>query len=260
LAELRELRAALDSGAAMHERTPEPSYDTRAIERAFGVGGAATGPTSGLPNLSDAEMREIANEVGLELHERTSDVQPARAPVSRSAPEHSHFGLPSTIAAERMLPALPNLETQRRIVRELERNLGGTGIVEQFESGMAWANRDAEAAIDRCPGGARLTVRRSFAKLARKRRRRGLIFGGIFGTMIGGILTDVLLPFMMPLEPLVVFSGTAAGLVLGSKIARKLHKRQMAEERALLAWVSERVHALVEADSDSSRMLGEAKR
>ena len=258
LAELRELRVGLEQAATSSE--PEHSYDTRAIERAFGVSGSGTGSSSGLPPLERAEMQAIADEVGLELRElsRESTEPPPREPAAlarRSVPEHTHFGLPSTIAAERTLSTLPNLDTQRRIVRELERNLGGTGIVEQFEAGMAWANRDAEAAIDRCPGGAKLTVRRSFAKLARKRRRRGMIFGGIFGTMIGGICSEAIVPFLHWAEPLVVFSGTAVGLLLGVKLARKLHQRQMNEERALLDWVGERIDALVEAETDPARML-----
>jgi serine/threonine protein kinase len=273
LAELRELRAGLEAssqsasesdlgpersegvgargGAAEHGPSParwrEGDYDTRAIEQAFGVGGSASSASSGRPPLDYAELREIADEVGLALHEPQNDAQPAAPRERPSALEHTHFGLPATIAVERTLAALPNLETQRRIVRELERNLGGTGIVEQFDAGMAWANKEAEAAIDRCPGGARLSVRRSFAKLARKRWRRGLIWGGIFGTMIGGILTEPLLPWMI--EPLVVFSGTALGMLGGTKLAKKIHRRQMKDERALLEWVGERVTALVEADT-----------
>src|SRR5690606_29510057 len=119
-------------------------------------------------------------------------------------------------------------------------------------------NREAEASIDRCPGGARLSLRRSFARLARKRRRRGLIFGGIFGTILGGVIVDPL-P-VVALEPLIVFTGTALGLLAGTKLARKLHERHMNEERALLDWVGERIAALIEADSPSMRMLNEAKR
>ncbi|HLT39820.1 MAG TPA: serine/threonine-protein kinase [Enhygromyxa sp.] len=253
LAELRELRAGVDKASFAE---PE-HYDTRAIERAFGLSGSASPASSGRPSLTDVELREIADEVGLELHELSTPEPPAEI-ASRSATEHTQFGLPTTILAERMLPAVPNLETQRRIVRELERNLGGTGIVEQFEAGMAWANSEAEASIDRCPGGARLSLRRSFARLARKRRRRGLIFGGIFGTILGGIIVDPL-P-VVALEPLFVFTGTALGLLAGTKFARKLHERHMNEERALLGWLGERVAALVEADSPSMRMLGESKR
>jgi serine/threonine protein kinase len=246
LAELRELRAGLDAAQL-------PGYDTRAIERAFGVSSSPSDPSSGRPPLEYAELQAIADEVGLALHEPSNEAQPVVQPERPSMGEHTHFGLPATIAAERSLAALPNLDTQRRIVRELERNLGGTGIVEQFEVGMAWANKEAEAAIDRCPGGAKLSVRRSFAKLARKRWRRGLIWGGIFGTMLGGIFTEAL-PWMI--EPLVVFSGTALGMLAGTKLAKKIHKRQMKEERALLEYVGERVAALVEADS--SRSLGVA--
>ena len=122
---------------------------------------------------------------------------------------------------------------------------------------MTWANRESEASIDRCPGGARLTVRRSFSRLARKRRRRGLIFGAIAGTMFGGIMTEVVAPLWPALEPLVVFAGTALGMLLGTKFARALHERQMNEERGLLEWVGQRINALVEAD-DPARMLGPA--
>jgi serine/threonine protein kinase len=259
LAELRELRAKLGSREL---EEPEPSYDTRAIEHAFGLHGSSSSPGGGRPSLSESELREIADEVGLDLDLSTTppSTDPTLAPASKSSSEYTYFGLPSTIAAERSLVALPNLETQRRIVRELERNLGGTGIVEQFEAGMAWANREAEGSIDRCPGGARLTLRRSFAKLARKRRRRGLIFGGILGTIFGGVVLDGIFPFLSALEPLVVFGGTALGMLAGTRFARMLHQRQMNEERTLLDWVGERVAALVEADTPRALGPGDSKR
>jgi hypothetical protein len=203
--------------------------------------------------LSDAEVQAIADEVGLELRELSSEAPPETALAGRSVPERTHFGLPSTLASERMLPALPNLETQRRIVRELERNLGGTGIVEQFDAGMAWANSEAEAAIDRCLGGARLVMRRSFATLARKRRRRGLIFGGLLGMMLGGIFSDGLFFLSVSLEPLGLFGGAVLGMLAGSKLARTLHERQMNEERASLEWIGERVHVLVAAESPATQ-------
>ncbi len=267
LAELRAVRAQLDGPASEASRraiAAPQSYDTRAIERAFGLA-STTGPSSDRPPLSDTEVQAIADEVGLDLHELARPVEPAeppalpvRAPASQR--EQTHFGLPSTILAERSLAALPSLETQRRIVRELERNLGGTGIVEQFDAGMTWANRESEASIDRCPGGARLTVRRSFAKLARKRRRRGVVFGALAGAVFGGVMTQVLVfvPLLLMFEPLVVFSGIALGILVGTRFARTLHERQMNEERGLLEWVAERVGALTEADETSTRMLSPA--
>jgi serine/threonine protein kinase len=228
---------------------PEPVYDTRAIERAFGLGSSST--SSRRPGLSESEMAEIADEVGLALHDPnaapTSPVRSDEQKPTRGG-ELTDFGLPSTILAERQLSALPNLDTQRRIVRELERNLGGTGIVEQFEAGLTWANKDAEASIDRQPGGARMVLRRSFAKLARKRRRRGMLFGFFGGTVVGGIATDLLPVFLSGLEPVLIFGGMALGLLAGLQLARKIHDRQMDEERALLGWVSERVEALISAE------------
>jgi serine/threonine protein kinase len=254
LSELRDILTALthpERAVPQPEPEPdaEPVYDTRAIERAFGRAGSGSG--SGRPGLSESEMAEIAGEVGLALQD--PNAAPASpTPIDAQKPtrmgELTDLGLPSTILAERQLSALPNLDTQRRIVRELERNLGGTGIVEQFEAGLTWANKDAEASIDRQPGGARLVLRRSFAKLARKRRRRGLLFGFFGGTVLGGIATDLLPAFLMALEPMLVFSGMALGAVVGLQFAKKLHDRQMDEERALLGWVGERVEALIAAE------------
>ena len=277
LGELRAVRALLDASPSpttptSTTPTTERSYDTRAIERAFGVAAGAGAASSGRPPLSDAELQAIADEVGLELgatHSETAgasastSAEPgasiaALAPINRaSSLDQTLHGLPVTLHHERSLPCLPNPETQRRIVRELERNLGGTGIVEQFDAGMAWANREAEASIDRYPGGARLTIRRSFNKLARKRRRRGMIFGGLLGTICGGVFLDAVAPFFQAIEPLIVFSGTGLGILAGTRFARMLHGRQMDEERSLLEFVGERVAALVAADP-APRMLGEA--
>jgi predicted Ser/Thr protein kinase len=266
LTELRQLRTELDSPAAA--AASESSYDTRAIARAFGVAGATGEPSSGRPPLTQAELRAIAEEVGLELE---GDWTGPRRALDQAGPDpaglapittpsaldqthfQTHFGLPATLRVERALARLPNPETQRRIVRELERNLGGTGNVEQFDAGLAWANRESEASIDLLPGGARLSIRRSFAKLARKRRRRGLIVGGILGTIVGGVLLDVA-PLLAAIEPLFVFGGAGLGMLFGTRFARALHTRQMHEERAVLEWVGERVAALTEADT-SPRML-----
>ena len=97
-------------------------------------------------------------------------------------------------------------------------------------------------------GGARLVLRRSFAKLARKRRRRGMTFGFVGGTMLGGMCTELLPAFLAVLEPFVVFGGMGLGIFAGLQIAKKIHQRQMDEERALLRWLAERVEALVAAD------------
>jgi serine/threonine protein kinase len=269
LTELRELRAGLEAlaFAPTQQLEHDPDYDTRAIERALGLP-SSNAPSSGRPKLSAAELDEIAEELGLELagppqratHEPSLEA-PEAAALERSLPEQTHHGLPVTILAERMLPALPDHETQRRIVRELERNLGGTGIVEQFEAGMAWANKQAEASLDRTQGGARLILRRSFAKLARKRRRRGLVLGGFLGTIFGGIVLDALFPFASAIEPLIVFSGTALGMLLGTKLARSIHARQMHEERAMLGWIGERIVSLVEAQAPKApKALAPAKR
>ena len=255
LTELRDIRASLDASPPAPTPAPkpgtdavEPTYDTRAIERAFGL--ASEDNVGGRPHLSESEVAAIADEVGLELHAASP-----RAPASSTAPgpalrhgERTHFGLSSTILAERTLSAMPRSETLRRIVHELERNLGGTGIVEQFDAGMTWANEVAEASIDRQPGGARMVLRRSFARLARKRRRRGMALGGLAGTVAGGISTELLPTLLIVLEPFFVFGGIALGVLAGLELAKAIHARQMAEERALLTWVGERAEALVTAD------------
>jgi predicted Ser/Thr protein kinase len=285
LAELRDVRAGLDRPYGLPEAVPaapepspkpgatpgpgpgpelgpgpgpasEPGYDTHAIERAFGLGERAD--AGGRPSLSEAELAEIADEVGLELHPRSgapvnsgsSEREQTHEPIEVRVGERTHFGLPSTILWERELSVLPSLDTQRRFVRELERNLGGTGIVEQFEGGMAWANSEADASIDRQPGGARLVIRRSFAKLARKRRRRGILLGGIGGVIAGGVMTDLLPALLVALEPVFVFSGIGLGILVGLEIAKKMHERQMHEERALLGWVGDRAEALIAAERD----------
>jgi hypothetical protein len=256
LSELRDVLIALThpervlTPAPEPEPEPEPTYDTRAIERAFGLAGSSDA-SSGRPALTESEMAEIADEVGLALRDPNSaPTPPARTEVHAPTPigERTDFGLPSTILAERELSALPNLDTQRRIVRELERNLGGTGIVEQFEAGLTWANKEAEASIDRQPGGARMVLRRSFAKLARKRRRRGMVFGFFGGSIAGGIAADLLPMFLLALEPVFAIGGMALGVLVGLQIAKRIHARQMDEERALLHWVGERVEALVAAE------------
>ena len=232
---------------------PEQVFDTRAIERVFGV--AANPASSGRPGLSESEVAAIADEVGLDLHAPSEPAERSSAAEITSeitlGGERTHFGLPSTILSERSLSAMPSLDTQRRIVREIERNLGGTGIVEQFEAGLAWANHEAEASIDRQTGGARLVLRRSFAKLARKRRRRGLLFGFLGGAMLGGILTDPLPHFLDAIEPLIVFGGMGFGMLVGHEVAKKIHARQMLEERSLLRWVGDRVEALIAAEADA---------
>jgi serine/threonine protein kinase len=266
LSELRDILTALTHPerarpAPSLEPEPEPVYDTRAIERAFGLAGGSSSST-GRPALSESEMSEIADEVGLALRDpkaapppptRTDDHRPTRIG------ERTDFGLHSTILSERELSALPNLDTQRRIIRELERNLGGTGIVEQFDAGLAWANHEAEASIDRQPGGARLVLRRSFAKLARKRRRRGMVFGFIGGTIAGGIATDLLPALMVAIEPIFVFGGMALGILAGLRLATRIHERQMDEERALLRWVGERVEALVAAEEAPRALPAKSK-
>ncbi|WP_181198386.1 serine/threonine-protein kinase [Enhygromyxa salina] len=277
LTELRDIRTALEHGVAQRPAAapepepapapapapapePEPpSYDTRAIERAFGLSeGRPADESGGRPGLSESEVAEIADEVGLDLHApSSSELRPQPGPQPAPQPseplrfgERTHFGLPSTILAERELAALPTTETQRRIVRELERNLGGTGIVEQFEAGMTWANHEAEASIDRQPGGARLTLRRSFARLARKRRRRGMLLGFFAGSIGGGVLIDLIPAVIGAIEPVIVFGGMGLGVLAGLEVAKKIHARQMNEERALLEWVGERVEALIEASGE----------
>jgi serine/threonine protein kinase len=269
LAELRDVRMGLDRPLGLTDMpalAPEPmptpasgpSYDTRAIERAFGLEGRANaGRGGGRPSLSEAEVAQIADEVGLDLRAQSSDTDDEPTPPELSQfkiGERTHFGLPSTILAERELSGLPGLDTQRRIVRELERNLGGTGIVEQFDGGMTWANTESEASIDRQPGGARLVVRRSFAKLARKRRRRGMALGGFLGFFAGAVLTDLLPHLLVAFEPMLVFGGLGLGILGGLELAKKMHARQMNEERALLGWVSERVEALISAERDQKAL------
>jgi hypothetical protein len=260
---LSELRDILTALAHPERATPapapalEPIYDTRAIERAFGLSRSA-GPGSGRPGLRESELAEIADEVGLALRDPHAPATASRSSRDEPTPigERTDFGMPSTILAERSLSALPNLDTQRRIVRELERNLGGTGIVEQFEAGLTWANKEAEGSIDRQPGGARLVLRRSFAKLARRRRRRGLVFGFFGGTILGGISTELLPAFLMMLEPIVVFGGMGLGALAGLQLAKKIHQRQMDEERSLLRWVAERVEALIAAEQPPRALTG----
>jgi hypothetical protein len=249
LGELRELRAQLDRREPSSDTSSATSYDTRAIERAFGVrGGDAL--SSGRPPLNEAELSEIAEEVGLDLRELAS-ADPVDSASQAFAPrpaERTRFGLSASLLVERSLPALPSGDTQRRIVRDLERNLGGIGSVEQFHAGMTWANKETEVSIDHCPGGARMILRRSFTKLARRRRVRSLTLGGVLGMMLGGIMLDVF-TFLGPLEPLIVFAFAALGMVVATRIVRQIHARQMDEERALLGWVADRAGALIDAQT-----------
>jgi len=280
LGELRDIRHSLDalgrapsSAAGLPAQAEQPdqdqqparAYDTRAIERAFGLQGQAPAAApSERPRLSEAEVEEIADEVGLDLADAwaersATETLAARETLAEDAlrsGERSEFGLRATILAERELPAMPGLGVQRRIVRELERNLGGTGVVEQFDGGMAWANHEAEASIDRRPGGARLVIRRSLAKIARKRRRRGMFVGGFIGFFSGAMLTDLVIAGL-EIEPLLVFGGLAAGILGGLQVARKVHGRAVREERALLEWVSDRTEALVAAEDPPRRALPE---
>ena len=255
---LNELRAVRKSLEQLDEgsespATPEPVYDTRAINRAFGVSGAPGASGEGRPPLSEREIAEIADEVGLDLDAIVPEL-PALRLEQPSAPtqlmrtgERSDFGgLATTILSERELSCVPGPSAQRRIVRELERNLGGTGIIEQFEAGMAWANHEAEASIDRHSSGARLVLRRGFARIARKRRRRGIFAGGFVGMISGAIMTEIAI--FAAIEPVFVFGGMALGALAGLRLAAKIHGRQMQEERAMLDWVGERVEALTAAE------------
>ena len=268
LTELTDIRQSLDrlGRAPLADEGPaaeaEPSYDTRAIQRAFGIEAAQVDAgVGGRPALSESEVEAIADEVGLELGHFERELEsvfddsevalakPAGAgegSVELLSGERSDFGFHTTVISERELSAMPGLGAQRRIVRELERNLGGTGVVEQFEAGMAWANHEAEASLDRRPGGSRLVLRRSIARIARKRRRRGMFIGGFAGTVAGAVMTDLAL--FVAIEPLLVFGGMAAGAFAGLQIARKIHGRHVREERALLGWVGERTEALIAAE------------
>jgi hypothetical protein len=75
-----------------------------------------------------------------------------------------------------------------------------------------------------------------------------MVFGFIGGTIAGGIATDLLPAFMTSIEPVFVFGGMALGILAGLRLAKRIHERQMDEERALLRWVGERVEALVAAE------------
>ncbi|MCA9686982.1 MAG: hypothetical protein KC457_32750, partial [Myxococcales bacterium] len=210
------------------------------------------------PPLTDAEMREILDEVGLEPGELALANRAAQPPApvipTPMAPilrprERTFLGLPTQIHSQRELPAVPSPELARRVVRELEQNLGGVGLAEQFGTGMTWSNSEAQASIDRRPDGALLTIRRSFDKLARKRRRKGMMLGAFAGLMTGAICTDMIPSLFVALEPLLVFGGIAAGMILGHRAARMVHEQNMDEERRTLDWVGERIEVLVEAES-----------
>lgn len=255
LAELRRIRAELDDGAVIRPVAAEPAtYDTRAIHEVFGVE-ALHADSSGRPPLSKAELAAIADEVGLELV-ATPTPTPANTSTTSSstAIESKHFGLQSQVRSERALPILPTNTTTRRIVREFEQNLGGTGLVEQFETGLVWANDEAGANIDRRPKGALLTLRRSFATLARKRRRRGVLLGGFAGLIAGGTLTDLLAGYVTVLEPFLVFGGLAFGMVMGHRIAKQIHDRHMNEEQRQLDWLAQRIEVLVEGEHEPAAL------
>jgi hypothetical protein len=258
LAELRRIRTELDSEAVIQPRAEAPSYDTRAIQDVFGTA-ALHGDSSGRPGLSKAELAAIADEVGLELvaTPKRSDTPATSTSTSTStslAIESTHFGLQSQVRAERALPFLPAATTTRRIVREFEQNLGGTGMVEQFETGLVWANAEAGANIDRRPKGALLTLRRSFAALARKRRRRGVLLGGFAGIVAGGTLTDFLVGYVVALEPFLIFGGLAFGMVMGHRIAKQIHDRHMNEEQRQLEWLAQRIEVLAEGEHEPAAL------
>jgi hypothetical protein len=44
----------------------------------------------------------------------------------------------------------------------------------------------------------------------------------------------------------------AVGILVGLRLATRIHERQMDEERALLCWVGERVESLVAAERSPS--------
>jgi serine/threonine protein kinase len=256
LDELRRIRAELD-GTKVRPGASAPAFDTRAIHQVFGVE-APTGESSGRPPLSVDELAAIADEVGLELAS-TSKRASAPAPTSSTALVSTHWGLRDQIRTERALPVLPTSTTTRRIVREFENNLGGTGLVEQFETGLVWANAEAEANLDRRPAGALLTLRRSFAKLAKKRRRRGVLLGGFGGIVAGGTLTDLVPMFLGVLEPFLVFGGLGLGIVLGHRIAKQLHDRHMDEEQRQLEWLAQRVEVIAEGGEPAALPSGESR-
>jgi serine/threonine protein kinase len=257
LEELRRIRAELD-GAVIRPASNAEVYDTRAIQQAFGIA-AETGASSGRPSLSAAELAAIADEVGLDLATTTT---PARVPATAppTALERSYFGLRDQIHSERSLPVLPTSATTRRIVREFEQNLGGTGLAEQFETGLVWANAEALANLDRRPVGALLTLRRSFAKLARRRRRRGVLLGGFAGIIVGGTLTDLVPAILGGLEPFLIFGGLALGIVAGQRIAKLIHDHHMGEEQRQLDWLARRVEVLVEGEGSPAGPASGASR
>ena len=142
LTELRRIRDELAQPSGTPSAAPAPAsqpsqpskpevFDTRAIQRAFGVD-AAQADSSGRPPLSAAEVAEIADEVGLALVPEASPSQPApRRPTATSPAlrKPTSFGFESNVRVEYELPGLPGPATIRRLVRELEQNLGGVGMV-----------------------------------------------------------------------------------------------------------------------------------
>ncbi len=240
LAELRRIRAELDGAVIRPASEPElATYDTTAIQQMFGVE-LTPNSSSGRPSLSKAELTEIANEVGLELAPRPTPTPTAVTSTSL----RSQFGFETQIRSERTLPVLPASSTTRRIIREFEQNLGGVGMVEQFETGLVWTNREAEANLDRRPVGALLTLRRNFAALARKRRKRGMLLGAFAGMVVGGTLMDTL--GIVALEPFMMVAGIAVGIVAGHRVAKRIHDRHLNEEQRHLDWLAQRIEVLGE--------------
>ncbi|MFV8749128.1 serine/threonine-protein kinase [Nannocystaceae bacterium ST9] len=250
LAELRRIRAELASASS--PSADAPVYDTRAIQQVFGVE-ARPSESSGRPPLSQAELHAIADEVGLELVPTpTSTPAPSSRPpaaIPSTMRLFTDLGMATHVRSERALSSLPSIAATRRVVREFEQNLGGAGTVEQFETGMTWANAEAEAALDRQPRGALLTLRRSFAKLARKRRTRGVALGGAAGLTLGAIFADFVPVMLNGLELLLVLGGLALGILVGHRIAKQIHDHHMSEEQRQLDWLAQRIGVLTEGET-----------
>ncbi|GEM_PF-1548984 len=236
--EMRDIarEVGLDLDAPDTPPTPE-TPEHHQWKPGFGIAGGPLGDLIPAPPFAHRRKRHTL------VHDHGEPDNPGRR-----LPERREHGLRTQVRSERDLPTLPGPETRHRIIRELEQNLGGAGTVEHFDSGMAWSNREAEVSIDRRPDGARLTLRRSFGRIARKRRRRGMVFGSVLGLIAGAVMTDLIPNWLHVIEPLFVFGGAGIGLIFGHHIAEVLHGRQMNEERAQLDWLGERVEVLVEAE------------